>query len=229
MRKNKKEIYRLQNKVLAESYIHVKIKKFKNKRDNLIREGNSSLDANKEIYTLMSEDASFVNALTGGLFSGVKSDFARGIISNIFGIDSNSFFGKFLINVVENVGLNQIFALMGKEDADSCDAIVELFSKATLETVTEMGADKVLAFMIERFGEGEKAGTILSDTKVKEVTDSLIAAIGIEVINEFLYKFIFETYVNDISQQLCSGEISLGDLVNQMKLKFKKPETGAGA
>ena len=206
---------RLQSQILKEVYVNLQIEQYEIKRKELIKEGRSPRYADRVIFKHMMLNENWMESLSGGVFSGFKSTIAKKLVG-WSGTDTNSMMGFFIVNVIENVGVKQLMAVFG--DANKCEAITELLGKATMETVIEMGADKIIGFILEKMGEAG-AGSVVNDEKIKEITDSLAAAVGIEVINEFVYTLIFEMYIKKISAKLCGkgGEdINIVDTIKQV-------------
>lgn len=167
-----------------------------------------------------------------GIMSGVKQQFAEYILSGI-GFNKDSVPGRFIVNMLENfniLGMNKYF---GKE---KCGSVAELVAKASVETITELGAKRVIALVYHQF-----SGKDLEETEFGKNIESgmgkLVNSAGREIVNEVIYDFIGPTIEEPIVEIFCNYDsltdffkrgIMQGELKGQLKNIGKIAAAGAG-
>ena len=119
--------------------------------------------------------------------------------------------------------MKQLFALIGS--GDSCDAVVELLSKAAMETITEYGAAKLIAYVFEK--TAGKTSTVAS-AEIADAMNTFVAAIGIEVANDLIYQYFKVAMLDDLSDKICQGGIMgmLGNAKDMISGGGKGAESG---
>jgi hypothetical protein len=172
------------------------VHEFKIAHQQKLEETGSLAEAN-----LLLMEVDIMQALGFGSISGLKQQFVTGIIKDL-GIPTNTLSGKFLVNLIENIEMKQIFALMGT--ADKCDAVVELLSKAALETITEYGAAKLIAYVFEK--TAGKTSTVASG-EIAKAMETFVGAIGMEVANDLIYQYFKVAMLDELAASICSGGI----------------------
>lgn len=172
------------------------LQEFKIAHERKLQETGSIGEAN-----LLLLEVDIMSALGFGSISGLKQQFVTSVMKDM-GMSTDTLAGKFMVNVIENIGMKQLFALMGS--GDSCDAVVELLSKAAMETITEYGAAKLIAYVFEK--TAGKTSTVAS-AEIADAMNTFVAAIGIEVANDLIYQYFKVAMLDDLSDKICQGGI----------------------
>ena len=155
------------------------LQEFKIAHERKLQETGSIGEAN-----LLLLEVDIMSALGFGSISGLKQQFVTSVMKDM-GMSTDTLAGKFMVNVIENIGMKQLFALMGS--GDSCDAVVELLSKAAMETITEYGAAKLIAYVFEKtagktnFIRKEKRTVVKVKTKTNKPTKETFLLFFIKV------------------------------------------------
>ena len=176
----------------------IALENFKFRHAKMLREGYTVSEANM----LLLEDVDILKALGFGGISGLKQQFVTSVLQD-FDIPTDTLSGKFLVNVVENIGIKQITALMGA-NPDKCDAVVELLSKAAMETITEYGAAKLISYVFEK--TAGKTSTVAS-SEVEKTMNTFIGSIGVEVANDLIYQYFKVAMLDDLAAKICGEGI----------------------
>ena len=172
------------------------LQEFKIAHERKLQETGSIAEAN-----LLLLEVDIMSALGFGSISGLKQQFVTSVMKDM-GMSTDTLAGKFMVNMIENIGMKQLFALMGS--GDSCDAVVELLSKAAMETITEYGAAKLIAYVFEK--TAGKTSTVAS-AEIADAMNTFVAAIGIEVANDMIYQYFKVAMLDDLSAKICQGGI----------------------
>jgi len=170
---------------------------FKVEHDKKLSEGSTLSEAN-----LLLLEVDFMKALGFGSISGLKQQFVTSALKDL-GVPTNTLSGVFLVNLIENIGMTQLLALFGAGPG-KCDAVVELLSKAAIETITEYGAAKLIAYVFEK-GAGKTNTVAAAD--IERAMNTFIGAIGIEVANDLIYQYFKVAMLDDLADNICSGGI----------------------
>lgn len=162
-----------------------------------------------------------------GITSGIKQNIIEYLLSAM-NFNKDSVPGRFVINMLENfniLGMNKYF---GK---DKCGSVAGLVSKASVETISELGAKRVIGLIYHQF-----SGKDLEETEFGQRIESgmgkLVTAAGREIVNEVIYDFIGPTIEKPIVEIFCNYE-SLTDFfkrgIFQGELKGQLKNLGATA
>ena len=173
------------------------LKSFERRHAQMIREGYSISEANQLILEI-----DFLKALGLGSFSGLKQQIVTSALKDL-GVPTNTLSGKFLVNVIENIGVKQLMALFGAGEG-GCDAVVELLSKAAMETITEYGAAKLIAYVFEK--TAGKTSTVAS-YEIEQVMDTFIGSVGVEIINDMIYQYFKVAMLDELADKICNDGI----------------------
>ena len=182
---------------LNESRREIALNNFKIEHENMLREGYTLSEANMLLL-----EVDFLKALGFGGISGLKQQIVVSVLKD-FGIPTNTLSGKFLVNVIENIGINQIMALFGAGPG-KCDAVVELLGKAAMETITEYGAAKLIAYVFEK--TAGKTSTVAS-SEIEKTMNTFIGSIGVEVVNDLIYQYFKTAMLDDLANKICNDGI----------------------
>ena len=194
-------------KRLLEEKRELALQEFKIAHERKLQETGNIGEAN-----LLLLEVDIMSALGFGSISGLKQQFVTSVMKDM-GMSTDTLAGKFMVNMIENIGMKQLFALIGS--GDSCDAVVELLSKAAMETITEYGAAKLIAYVFEK--TAGKTSTVAS-AEIADAMNTFVAAIGIEVANDLIYQYFKVAMLDDLSDKICQGGIMgiLGNAKNMI-------------
>jgi len=173
------------------------INEFKIAHTNMLREGYTLKEANMLIL-----EVDFLKALGFGGISGLKQQVVTSVLKD-FNIPTNTLSGKFLVNIIENIGVNQIMALFGAGPGE-CDAVVELLARAAMETITEYGAAKLIAYVFEK--TAGKTSTVAS-AEIEKTMNTFIGSIGVEVVNDLIYQYFKTAMLDELANKICNDGI----------------------
>tara|TARA_B100000287_G_scaffold155079_1_gene146303 strand:- start:454 stop:1266 length:813 start_codon:yes stop_codon:yes gene_type:complete len=206
----RRKIRRLVRETLLEQNMMIEqrelaLREFEIQHSRMLEEGYSLAEAN-----LLILEVDFVSALGFGGASGIKQQIVTSILQD-FNIPTNTLSGKFLVNIIENIGINQVMALFGAGPS-KCDAVVELLSKAAMETITEYGAAKLIAYVFEK--TAGKTSTVAS-AEIEKAMNSFIGSVGVEIINDLIYQYFKAAMLDDLANKICNQGIT--DVVGSLK------------
>lgn len=190
----RKELY---EQKLAVHRKEIAVNNFKMEHERMLREGHALSEANMLLL-----EVDFLKALGFGGISGLKQQVVTSVLKD-FNIPTDTLSGKFLVNIIENIGINQIMALFGAGPGE-CDAVVELLAKAAMETITEYGAAKLISYVFEK--TAGKTSNVAS-AEIEKTMNTFIGSIGVEVVNDLIYQYFKTAMLDDLANKICNDGI----------------------
>ena len=184
-------------------------------------------------YTPKMIEEGILDLFGSGLMSGVKQNFVEYILQTI-GFKTDSIVGNFVVNLIENMnilGMNKYFG-EGK-----CNAVAELVAKASVETINEIGSERVISLIYSQFSDGRDIKETKFGKNIERGLGKLIAAAGREIVNEVIYDFIGPMVEEPIVNIFCSYNslkdffmrgVFQGELGGQLKDVGKVAAAGVG-
>tara|TARA_Y100001937_G_C7116378_1_gene330337 strand:+ start:1053 stop:1811 length:759 start_codon:yes stop_codon:yes gene_type:complete len=148
---------------------------------------------NEGLMTIINEDLGDVG------FDMIKR-YLAGKLLNFLGIDqaSDPILFTFFQNVLEAINYTQLYKYFG---SNKCEEIMSMVTEATVETVTEMGGEKVISYLAGKFLPSGVAGS------VQGALDSSLANVSQEAINEVVVALVRGYLQEPMREYICEGKL----------------------
>ncbi len=183
-------------------------------------------------YTPKMIEEGIADLFGAGITSGIKQNIIEYLLSAM-NFNKDSVPGRFVINLLENfniLGMNKYF---GKE---KCGSVAELVAKASVETITELGAKRVIGLIYHQFS-GKDIEETEFGANIEKGMGKLVNAAGREMVNEVIYDFIGPTIEEPIVAIFCNYDsltdffkrgVMQGELKGQLSNLGKTAAVAAG-